>query len=120
MDSQLFELLRNYLEQIPSLLAVIGALVFAITRLKLYPRVALVVVIALAFILLLQVINTIVYSVVPTWFLRSRVGDADYRTIVNRLFLALALITNGTLAIGFAVLVAAIFMRRTVKPISET
>lgn len=115
-SSQLFELFRSYLEQLPTLLALVVGIVFALTRLKYYPRVAMVVVIALAFLLLHLVIFTIVYNVVPSWVIRSSGSYENIRTVIDRVYLVLGLISNGAAAIGFGLLLAAIFMRRTAQP----
>lgn len=120
MESQLFNLFQAYLEQLPTFLALIAGIVFAVTRWKHYPKVAMVVVIALVFLLLHQVIFTIVYNVVPRWVISSTGSYENFRVVVDRVYLILGLISNGTAAIGFGVLLAAIFMRRTAPPVAET
>ena len=121
MDStQLFNLLQSYLEQLPSFLALIAGIVFAITRWKRHPRVAMVVVIALGFLLLHMIVFTIVYNVVPRWVIRSSGSYEDFRTVIDRVYLILGLLSNGTAALGFGVLLAAIFMRRRSEPVAET
>ena len=70
-STQLFNLLQSYLEQLPSFLALIAGIVFAITRWKQHPRVAMVVVIALVYLFLHFVVFTIVYNVVPRWVISS-------------------------------------------------
>jgi hypothetical protein len=119
-SNQLFNLLQSYLEQLPSFLALIAGIVFAITRWKRQPKVAMVVVIALAFLLLAQVIFTIVYVVVPSWAIRSSEGYENIRIVIERIYLLLGLLSNGAAAIGFGLLLAAIFMRRTAEPVAET
>ena len=118
-STQLFNLFQSYLEQLPSFLALIAGIVFAITRWKQHPKVSTVVVIALAFLFLHQVIFTIVYKVVPSWVIRSSGSYEDIRTVIDRVYLVLGLISNGAAAIGFGVLLAAIFMRRTAEPVAE-
>lgn len=121
MDStQLFNLLQSYLEQLPSFLALLAGIVFAITRWKHHPRVAMVVVIALVYLLLHFILFTIVYNVVPRWVIRSSGSYQDFRTVIDRVYLILGLISNGAAAIGFGVLLAAIFMRRRPEPVVET
>lgn len=119
-STQLFNLLQNYLEQLPTFLALLAGIVFAITRWKQHPKVAMVVVIALAFLLLAQVVFTILYVVVPSWFIRSSEGYENIRTVIDRVYLVLGLLSNGAAAIGFGLLLAAIFMRRTPEPVAET
>jgi len=120
MDStQLFNLFQSYLEQLPSFLALIAGIVFAMTRWKHHPRVSMVVVIALVFLLLHMIVFTIVYNVVPRWVIRSG-SYQDFRTVIDRVYLVLGLLSNGAAAIGFGVLLAAIFMGRTAEPVAET
>jgi hypothetical protein len=118
MDSaQLFNLFQSYLEQLPSFLVLIAGTVFAMTRWQRHPKVAMVVVIALAFLFLGQVIFTIAYVVVPSWAIRSSEGYENIRIVIDRIYLVLGLLSNGAAAIGFGLLLAAIFMRRTAAPI---
>lgn len=119
-STQLFNLFQNYLEQLPTFLALLAGIVFAVTRRKNHPKVAMVVVIALAFLFLQQVIFTIVYVVVPSWVIRSSEGYENIRTTIDRIYLVLGLLSNGAAVIGFGLLLAAIFMRRTAEPIAET
>ena len=119
-STQLFNLFQSYLEQLPSFLALIAGIVFATTRWKRYPKVAMVVVIALAFLFLAQVIFTIVYVVVPSWAIRSSEGYENIRIVIDRIYLVLGLLSNGAAAIGFGLLLTAIFMRRQAGPVVET
>ena len=119
-STQLFNLLQSYLEQLPSFLALIAGIVFAITRWKRHPKVAMVVVIALAFLFLAQVIFAILFVVVPSWVIRSSEGYENIRVVIERVYLVLGLFSNGAAAIGFGLLLAAIFMRRTAEPVVET
>ena len=119
-STQLFNLFQAYLEQLPSFLALLAGIVFAITRWKQHPKVAMVVVIALAFLLLAQIVFTIMYVVVPSWVIRSSEGYENIRIALDRTYLVLGLLSNGAAAIGFGVLLAAIFMRRRSEPVAET
>lgn len=119
-STQLFNLLQSYLEQLPSFLALIAGVVFAVTRWKRHPKVAMVVVIALAVLLLAQVIFTILYVVVPSWAIRSSGDYENIRRVIDRVYLVLGLLSNGAAAIGFGLLLAAIFMRRRPEPFAET
>lgn len=121
MDStQLFNLLQSYLEQLPSFLALIAGIVFAITRWKHHPRVAMVVVIALVYLFVHFVVFTIVINVVPRWVISSSGSYQDIRTVIDRVYLMLGLLSNGAAVIGFGLLLAAIFMRRGPEPVAET
>jgi hypothetical protein len=118
-STQLLNLFQSYLEQLPTFLALLAGIVFAMTRWKHHPRIAMVVVIALVFLLLHLIVFTIVYNVVPRWVIRSG-SYQDFRTVIDRVYLILGLISNGAAAIGFGVLLAAIFMRRRSEPVAET
>ena len=118
--SQLFNIFQSYLEQLPTILALLAGIVFAITRWKQYPRIAMVVVIALVFLFLHLIIFTIVYNVVPRWFIRSSGGYEDIRTVIDRVYLVIGLISNAVAAIGFGLLLAAVFMRRRPDAVAET
>ena len=119
-STQLFNLFQSYLEQLPSFLALIAGIVFAMTRWKHHPRVSMVVVIALVFLLLHMIIFTIVYNVVPRWVIRSSGSYENFRTVIDRTYLILGLLSNGAAALGFGALLAAIFMRRGSEPVAET
>jgi hypothetical protein len=119
-SSQLFNLFQSYLEQLPTLLALIAGIVFAMTRWKRHPRVAMVAVIALVFLLLHLIIFTVIYTVVPSWVIRSSGNYENIRIVIDRVYLILGLLSNGAAAIGFGLLLAAIFMRRTAEPVAET
>ena len=119
-STQLFNLFQSYLEQLPTFLALLAGIVFAITRWKQHPKVAMVVVIALAFLLLAQMVFTIMYVLVPSWVIRSSEGYENIRIALDRTYLVLGLLSNGAAAIGFGLLLAAIFMRRTAEPVAET
>ena len=118
-STQLFNLLQSYLEQLPSFLALIAGLVFAITRWKRHPKIAMLVVIALAFIFLQQIIFTIMYVVVPSWAIRSSEGYENIRIVIERIYLVIGLLSSVAAAIGFGLLLFAIFMRRAAEPVAE-
>ena len=118
--SQLFNIFQSYLEQLPTILALLAGIVFAITRWKQYPRIAMVVVIALVFLFLHLIIFTIVYNVVPRWVISSAGSYEDIRTVIDRVYLVIGLISNAAAAIGFGLLLAAVFMRRRPDAVAET
>jgi|GEM_PF-669268 len=123
MDAdRLFDLFRSYLEQLPSLLTLLACIVFAIIRWKRHPKVSMVVVIALGYLLLHQLIFTIVYQIgVHNWVMAAyRTGSSEEtRTVVERVYLVVGLISNAAAAIGYGVLLAGIFMQRKPAPPAE-
>lgn len=118
-SDQIFQVFQSFGEQLPTFLALVAGLIFAITRWKQYPKVAMIVAIALGFLFIHQVVFTLVYNFVPRWFISSAGSYEDVRNVVDRVYLVLGLISNGSAAIGFGVLLAAIFMRRTAAPVTE-
>jgi hypothetical protein len=112
MDAQrLVALFKYFLQELPSLAAYSGCIVFAITRWKRYPKVAPVVTIALAFLLLHEIVFSFVYFFVPSYFIRSARYE-DIQTVIRNVYLVIGLISNTIAAIGMIVLLTGIFMRR--------
>ena len=112
MDSERFiALLKYFAEELPSLLAFVVCIIFAITRWKRYPKIAMIVTIALTYLLLHQIIFSLVYFFVPSHFIRNAPSES-IQTVIRNVYLVIGLISNTTLAIGIILFVAAIFMRR--------
>jgi hypothetical protein len=112
MDSERFMALVKYsLEQLPSFLAFVGCIVFAITRWKRYPKIALIVTIALTYLLLHQITFSLVYFFVPSYFIRNAPSET-IQTVIRNVYLVIGLISNTVLAIGIIIFLAGIFMRR--------
>jgi hypothetical protein len=103
-------------EQLPSLLAMVGGIVFALTRWKSKPKVSMMVVLGLGLMLAHVFVFLIVYDLVPPIFLRGiSATTTEFETaerIRRNLFLTLGLISNALLAVPFALLLAAVFMGR--------
>ena len=106
------------MEQLPSLLALLGGLVFALTRWKKYPKVAMMVAIGLGLLLIHIIIFMFVYNLVPPLFLKDTISQNYEETFRIRriLYLVLGLIYNITAMIGYGILVAGIFMQRNPAP----
>lgn len=112
MDAdRLFELFRAFLEQIPTLLTLLACIVFAITRWKRHPKVAMVVAIGLGILLIHMIVFTFVYNIVPGYFIRSTSYE-NVEQVIRNVYLVLGWISNSFAAVGFAVLLTGIFMRR--------
>ena len=112
MDSERFiALLKYFGEELPSLLAFIACIVFAITRWKRYPRVAMLVTIALTYLLLHQIVFSLIYFFVPSHFIRNAPAET-VQTVIRNVYLVIGLLSNTTLAIGIIIIVAGIFTRR--------
>jgi hypothetical protein len=115
-SDRLFYLFTNFLQQLPSLLALLGCLIFAITRWKRHPKVAMVVTIGLGLLLVHTIVFLFVYNFVPDWFFRSATfAGTDFEErekLIRNVYLVLGWISNSAAAVAFAVLLAGIFMRR--------
>jgi len=102
--------------QLPLLLAMVGGIVFALTRWKRKPRVSMMVVLGLGLMIVHVFVFLIVYDLVPPIFLRGiSAATTEFETaerIRRNLFLTLGLISNALLAVPFALLLAAVFMGR--------
>ena len=117
ISDRLFYLFSNFLQQLPSLLALVACIIFAITRWKRYPKVAMVVTIGLALLLLHAIVFLFVYNFVPSWFIDYSRDYREIETTIRNVYLVLGWISNSAAAVAFAVLLAGIFMHR--KPTNE-
>lgn len=110
-SEKIFELLKDLLAQLPSLLVMLGCMIVAIVRWRRHPKVSLLVLLSLALMMLQGIFYAVVYTWVPDWFLRA-VGPASTEMVARNVYLVLGLFSNGTLAIGLILLLAAIFTQR--------
>jgi hypothetical protein len=101
------------------MLALLGCIVFSITRWKKYPKVAPVVVISLALLLVHAIVFVIVYDVVPRLFIEAARSTQDISKVIQNVYLILGLISSTTVAIPMALLLFGIFMRREAAMKSE-
>ena len=112
MESErLIALLKYFADELPSLLAFVACIVFAITRWKRHSKVALIATIALTYLLLHQIIFSLVYFFVPSHFIHDAPPET-IQTVIRNVYLVIGLISNSVMAIGVIIFVAAIFMRR--------
>jgi len=107
--NKLLELLKAILEQLPSLLALIACMIFAIIRWKRNPKVSLLVLISLALLFIHGIAFTIIYNWVPGWFIKPGAYDAK---AMRNVYLVLGLISNTISAVIFALLLGGIFIQR--------
>lgn len=107
IGQDLFQVLRNVLTQLPSLLTLLICLVISIVRWKRHPKVSLVASLAFVFLILHGLIFSAAYIWIPRWFLGSGSYDSN-----PTFFTALALTTNFLFAIALATLLLAVFIDR--------
>jgi hypothetical protein len=110
---KIIQLLTSLLEQLPSIITIIGCIIFAIVRWKRAPRVALLVLIALLLILVHGPLFAAVYQWVPELLGYSPGSGVPF--YANKIMLTIGLIYHLALAIPFALLFAAIFMQRPAR-----
>jgi len=107
--SKLLDLLKALAEQLPSFIAMIACIGFALMRRKRYPHVSLVVIIGLSLLILHSFAANMVYIWVPGWFIKS---DSYDPVRARNVYLVLGLISNTVAAISTSVLLVAVFMQR--------
>jgi len=103
--------LKDLAVQIPSILAILAGSALAIIRWKRYPRVSLIVLIALLLLLIHEFVFTGVYATVPDLIIKSA-NDLNRETLTRNVYVGLAVIYNCLEAVPFVLLLCAIFMRR--------
>ena len=107
--SKFFDLLKALAEQLPSLIAMLACIGFAINRRRRYPKVALTVIIGLALLILHTFVFNIIYTWVPGWFIKADNYDA---VTARNVYLVLGLINNTCAALIMGLLLAAVFIDR--------
>jgi hypothetical protein len=105
-SEEIFQVFRNVLTQLPSLLTLLVCLIVALVRWKRHPRVSLIA--SVAFVLL--ILHALTFSAAYIWIPRFFYGlEADPGRMF---FFILAHITNGLLALAFGTLLMAVFIDR--------
>jgi hypothetical protein len=105
---KILDLVTDLLEQLPSLLTILGCMVFAVVRWKRNPKVSMVALIGLALLFL----NLIVFSVIYNWVPDLFTGYRDQVTVTRNVYLVLGVTTNCALGLALAVLLTTIFVQR--------
>ncbi len=105
----------SLIEQLPSLLTMLGCVVFALIRWKRHPKVSLMVVLGLGLLFLHAIVFMFVYDLVPPLFIKPGYYE-NSATIRRNVFFVLGLISNTVAAVSYGVLLAAVFMQRTRVP----
>jgi hypothetical protein len=104
-----FQIFRSLVQQLPSLLAMLGCIVAAIVLWKRQPKVSLTVIIAMVFLVIHVFVFAVVYAVLPYLVMRSTGGYERIQTVYN----LISFLYNSSLAVGLGALLIAVFMRRT-------
>ena len=112
----------TFVEQSPSLIAMLACLVFALTRWKRFPKVALAVALSLGLIIIHAIVFIFVYDLVLPIFLKPALAQSteQFESTRRIVYLVTGLIYNSLLAVGFGILLAGIFMQRKPAPQSDS
>ena len=113
MDSphKLIQYFWTLVEQLPSLLTMLGCIVFALTRWKRYPKVSLLIVAGLGYLLIHVLAFLVIFDVVPRLFLKPQ-NTENFESVSRTVSLVLGFLYNTGLAIAFALLLGAVFIKR--------
>ena len=111
----------TFVEQAPSLIAMLACLVFALTRWKRFPKVALAVALSLGLIIIHAIVFIFVYDLVLPIFLKPALAQSteQFESTRRIVYLVTGLIYNSLLAVGFGILLAGVFMQRKPAPQSD-
>lgn len=109
--SQLTQFLETLLTQLPSLITLLVGTVAALMRWRRHPSVSLVLAAGLVWML----VNILAFSVVYTFVLPSffRSSALFLRSSIQFIYTAVGFVYNFAIVIGFALLLTAVFMKRT-------
>lgn len=111
-SSKLLQYFWTLVEQLPSLLTLVGCIIFALTRWKRHPKVSLIVLAGLGLLLFHALAFLVIFDVVPPLLLKPGSVE-DTESARRNLFLVLGFLFNTGLAVAFAVLLAGVFVQRT-------
>jgi uncharacterized BrkB/YihY/UPF0761 family membrane protein len=107
-SAKFLDVLWRLAVQLPSLLTMLACIVAAVLRWKRHPKVSMTVIAALSLMIVHAFIFAFVYAFVPELF--GRPGNYGMmRTVIN----VLVFFYNSSLAIGFGILLLAVFMKRS-------
>ena len=109
--AKLSQYIWTIVEQLPSLLTMVGCLVFALTRWKRHPKVSLLLVISLGWLVIHALAFLVIFDVVPKLFIKPG-NFENLESVMRTVSLVLGLLFNTGLAVGFALLLGAVFMQR--------
>jgi len=108
---KLYDLLKDLLVQLPSLLVLLGCMIVAVSRWRRHPKVSLMVLVSLGLLSIHTLVSDVVYNWVPDWLIQA--ADAsDTQRAAENVYLVLGLASNGIVAVAFVWLLTAIFLQR--------
>lgn len=107
LTNDFYTLLHDVLTQLPSLFVMAVCIVVAIARRKQHPRVSLIVILALTYLILHTLVFAAVFIWVPRWFM-SPGNDDSARSV----YTVIGAIFNALFALALGGLLLAIFVQR--------
>ena len=110
--SKLSQYFWALVEQLPSLLAFVGCIIFALTRWKRHPKVSLIVVAGLLLLILHALAFLVIYDVVPPLFINSASSYQETEPMRRTISLVLGILYNIGHAVAFLLLLLAVFTQR--------
>jgi len=99
-------------EQLPSLLTLVGCIIFALTRWKRLPKVSLIVAAGLGLLIIHALAFLIIYDVVPPLFINSADSFQNTEPMRRTISLVLGILYNTGHVVAFLLLLVAVFMQR--------
>lgn len=106
--SNILEVLRSLLPQLPSVLTIIVCAVAATIRWKRHPKVSLTVIISLGLLLAITFVYPFIFTFVLRWL---RKPEDDFKSL-QKIITVIWFFYNSAWGMALAVLLAAIFMQR--------
>jgi len=105
ISQDLFQVVRNVLTQLPSLLTLLVCIVIALFRWKAHPKVSLIASIAFLFLILHALVFSAAYLFIPRMLFGPEEASRSF-------FRGLSLVSNGLFAVSLATLLVAVFVGR--------
>jgi hypothetical protein len=106
VSQDLFQVLRNVLTQLPSLLTLLICLIIALVRWKRHPKVSAIAAFAFIFIILHGLFFSAAYIWIPRLFVSGSFQENP------RIYSLLGLLANILFAVALAILLSAVFVDR--------
>jgi hypothetical protein len=119
MDPRLAQPLTDISQQLSMIFAMLICIVFAIVRWKRHPAVSMAVITGCLLLLIQIPIVAAIYAFAPDAIIKSA-NPGDPASFRQAVYLIIALCSNILVAMAFAFLVAAIFMKRNPTAMSST
>lgn len=118
-SSKLIQYFWVLVEQLPSLLTLVGCIFFAITRWKRHPKVSLTIIAGLGLLFFHALAFLVIFDVVPPLFINSADSFQNTEPMRRTISLVLGILYNTGHAVAFLLLLVAVFMQRKAAESNE-